>query len=138
MRPDVSGVDVDHGDLAGLVEPRLLLLLLQQLISKQRCSTKYNKMHHHLICSCPIPETIIQYFTLFGNQSIITDTNMIKSGCQDVGCKAACRCMATIGGLKKPEIFGLEASAALTLYLTFQRVKTVCCQAAFTVRHLLM
>lgn len=36
VRPDVGRVDVDHRDLPGLVEPRLLLLVLQQLVSKQR------------------------------------------------------------------------------------------------------
>ena len=42
VRPDVSGVHVDHGDFACLAEPSLLLLLPlpQQLICKQSCSRR--------------------------------------------------------------------------------------------------
>lgn len=39
VRADVGGVHVDHRDLAGLVEPGLLLLLLQELVGEQRCGT---------------------------------------------------------------------------------------------------
>lgn len=46
VRSDVGRVHVDHGDLPGLVEPRLLLLLFQELISKQRCGTTNKPTRH--------------------------------------------------------------------------------------------
>lgn len=44
----VGGVDVHHRDLPGLVEPGLLLLVLQQLVSKQRCAKQEDLLPLHL------------------------------------------------------------------------------------------
>lgn len=44
VRSDVGRVHVDHRDLPGLVEPRLLLLLFQQLVGKQSCSTTTERL----------------------------------------------------------------------------------------------
>lgn len=46
VRSDVGRVHVDHGDLPGLVEPRLLLLLFQELVGKQRCGTTNEPKRH--------------------------------------------------------------------------------------------
>ncbi|KAF3836405.1 hypothetical protein F7725_028963 [Dissostichus mawsoni] len=69
VRPDVGRVNIDYGDLSGLVEPRLLLLLLHKLDHSH--DPRYVADGHGPITRPPLPLLILAAVGVFARGGVV-------------------------------------------------------------------